>query len=52
MLHTIEQEAKRQCVQMPSPERIKKVSSYFKALISKVVTVYHQCGIVLGYQYF
>jgi len=25
MLLTIEQEGKRQCVQMPSPERIKKV---------------------------
>lgn len=41
MLQTIEQEAKRQGVQMPSPERVKKVSRYFKALISKAVTVYH-----------
>ncbi|XP_017335326.1 39S ribosomal protein L47, mitochondrial [Ictalurus punctatus] len=32
MLHTIEQEAKRQCVQMPSPERIKKVERSMRRL--------------------
>ena len=32
MLLTIEQEAKRQRVQMPSPERIKKVNICFKTL--------------------
>ncbi|XP_051987089.1 39S ribosomal protein L47, mitochondrial [Xyrauchen texanus] len=32
MLLTIEQEAKRQCVQMPSPERIKKVERSMKRL--------------------